>query len=93
MLTQDDIDPLLELVSDIYFLRFQGSFPRDENDAPVPSAADPGDLSLQLLGLHLRGRAVYDALAAKIEGARTYDDYITETVKAMHARDKPDDAS
>ncbi|UMA67257.1 hypothetical protein LVO79_20980 (plasmid) [Roseivivax marinus] len=93
MLTQDDIDPLLELVSDIYSLRMGSCFALDENDAPVPSAADPGDLSLQLLGLHLRGRAVYDALAAKIEGARTYDDFIMESVEAARSRDKPDETT
>ncbi|SIS99282.1 hypothetical protein SAMN05421759_1095 [Roseivivax lentus] len=86
MLTQADIDPLLELVSDIYSLRLRGCFVLDENDAPVPSFASSGDLSLQLLGLHLRGRAAYDALAAKIEGARTYDDFIMETVQAAHDR-------
>ena len=71
-LTNEDLEPFLALVAEINHARFGAAWKADENGQAVPHEPTVKELMDTLFALHWQGQIAYDAVAAKIEGGKTY---------------------
>lgn len=71
-MTEDDLEPLWALVSELEQTRLGARWKEGEDGDPVPHEPTAQELLDALYHLYWFGRNVYDGLAAKIEGARPF---------------------
>lgn len=89
IVTEKDIEPVLALVSEIEHTRFNARIRPDEYGEPIEYEPTADELLAALHELHLAGRTIYDALAAKL-GARTYDDILNPPRRVRGDPNDPD---
>ena len=89
MITERDIEPVLALVSEIEQTRLNAGWRSDEHGEPIDHEPTADELLAALHELHLAGRTIYDALAAKL-GARTYDDIMNPPRRVPSKPNDPD---
>ena len=90
MITEKDIEPVLALVSEIEQTRIGAGWRADENGEPIKHEPTANELLAALYQLHQAGRRIYDELAAKVDGARSYDDIMDPPRQVQGDPDDPD---
>ena len=92
-MTEHDLEPFLALVSELEQARLGKGWEADENGEAIPTSDETTDRLLniywseRLFDLYWQGRNAYDAMAAKIEGAKPYAEIMGEGSKEIERKE------